>query len=342
MKTWLMGIICAALFSLGLTSPGMAADKGYKAEYKLSSVLGKPHAWGVASERWAELITEGSQGRITVRVFPGASLVGGNQTSEFTALRQGAIDLAVGGTNNWSSQVKELMLFALPFLMPDSKAQDALTGGEVGKEIFRAIADKGVMPLAWGDNGFRELSNAKRPVRTPNDLKGLKIRVVGSPMLIDTFNALGANPTQMSWADAQPALSTGAVDGQENPVSIFAKAKLHTLGQKHMTIWGCVASPLIFAVNQDVWKSWSPADQELVRAAAIEAARENVAMARKGVTTDDDSALRELQAEGVEIVQLTPAEIQVFRQAAQSVYDKWTKNIGAELVNKAETAVARH
>lgn len=340
MRPWKPSLIVAALFCLALSVPALAGEKDYKPEYKLSTVLGKPHAWGVAAERWAELVTEKSGGRITVRVFPGASLVGGNQTSEFTALRQGAIDLAVGGANNWSSQVKELSLFALPFLMPDSQAQDALTGGEVGTDIFRLIEAKGAVPLAWGDNGFRELSNSKHPVRVPDDLKGLKIRVVGSPILLDAFTALGANPTQMSWADAQPALSTGAVDGQENPVSIFSKSKLQTLGQKYLTIWGYVASPLIFAVNRDVWTSWSPADQEIVRAAALEAARENLVLARKGLSAPDDSALRELEAEGVEIARLTPEELRAFRKAAQGVYDKWTDIIGAELVKKAEAAMA--
>jgi TRAP-type C4-dicarboxylate transport system substrate-binding protein len=308
-----LGALVATL-ALALSATAAAAQ-AYKPEYKLSTVLGKPYPWGIGAERWAELVHQRTQGRINIRVFPGASLVGGNQTSEFTALRQGAIDLAVGGTNNWSPQVRELSLFSLPFLMPEAK---------------------GVVPLAWGDNGFRELSNSKRAVRTPADLKGLKIRVVGSPILTDTFVALGANPTQMSWADAQSALSTGAVDGQETPVSIFANAKFQAMGQVHLTLWGYVASPLIYAVNRDVWNTWTPADREIVRAAAIDAARENVALAR-----NEDPTLRQLAAEGVTITRLTAAERSAFRRAAQSVYDKWTPLIGPDLVKKAEAAIAR-
>ena len=101
------------------------------------------------------------------------------------------------------------------------------------------------------------------PIRKPEDLKGLKIRVVGSPLFLDTFAALGANPTQMSWADAVPALSSGAVDGQENPLTIFTVAKLHTAAnQKYLTIWGYVADPLIFVVNKEVWNSWKPGGPE--------------------------------------------------------------------------------
>jgi TRAP-type C4-dicarboxylate transport system substrate-binding protein len=118
-----------------------------------------------------------------------------------------------------------------------------------------------VVPLAWGENGYRELTNSKRPIKSPADLKGMKIRVVGSPSSSDTFTALGANPTQMSWADAQPALASGAVDGQENPLFRVHAAKLHTVGQKYVTMWGYVADPLIFVVNKDIWNSWTPALQ---------------------------------------------------------------------------------
>src|SRR3712207_6448816 len=193
-----------------------------------------------------------------MKVYPGSQLVGGDQTKEFTAMRQGVIDMAGGSTINWSPQVVELNLFSLPFLMPDHKAIDAITGSDVGKKLFEIVASKDVVPLAWGENGFRELTNSKRAVKSRDHLKGLKIRVVGSPLFNETFTALGANPTQMSWADAQPALSTGAVDGQKNPLSIFTVAKLPTVGQKHVTLWGYVADPLIFAGSKSVWSSLSP------------------------------------------------------------------------------------
>ena len=167
--------------------------------------------------------------------------------------------------------------------MPDHKAIDALTGGDAGKKLFEIIAAKDVVPLAWGENGFRELTNSKRAIRKPDDLKGLKIRVVGSPLFNETFTALGANPTQMSWADAQPALSTGAVDGQENPLTIFTAAKLHTVGQKHVTLWGYVADPLIFAVSKQVWELLGR-DQKIVREAAVEAGKYGSEIARKGIT----------------------------------------------------------
>lgn len=328
---------CLAL-ALMLTAPsGITAE--YKSEYRLSTVLGEAFPWGWGGKRWAELVAEKTGGRITIKLYPGASLVSGDQTKEFTAMRQGTIDLAVGSTINWSPQIKELNLFALPFLMSGEAALDALTQGEVGKELFAIIAKKEVVPLAWGENGFRQLSNSKHPIRQPGDLKGLKIRVVGSPLFNETFAALGANPTQMSWADAQPAMATNAVDGQENPLSVFNAAKLHTVGQKYLTLWDYMADPLIFAVSKTVWESWSPEDQAAVRAAAIQAAKEEVALARKGITVSDDLLLKEIENNGVSILRLSPTEKQAFRDATRDVYNRWSERIGAELVKKAETAV---
>jgi TRAP-type C4-dicarboxylate transport system substrate-binding protein len=171
-------------------------------------------------------------------------------------------------------------------------------------------------------------------------MKGLKFRVVGSPLFNDTFTALGANPTQMSWADAQPALASGAVDGQENPLTIFTAAKLHTIGQKNVTLWGYVADPLIYAVNRDVWSSWTQEDQKCVRDAAVTAGKENIRLARAGLIPPDDSTVKTVEGYGVNVVRLTPDERKAFVAATRPVYEKWTKTVGPDLVKKAETAVA--
>jgi len=340
-KCYALLIVLVAMtftFTFPLSLP--AAD--YKAEYKLSTVVAKPMPWGIAGERWAELVKEKTAGRINIKVYPGVSLVGGDQTKEYTAIRQGAIDMAIGSTINWSPQIKELNLFSMPFLMPDYKAIDALTRGDVGKEVWKILESKDTVPLAWGENGFRELSNSKKPVRKPDDLKGLKIRVVGSPLFLDTFTALGANPTQMSWADAVPALSSGAVDGQENPLTIFTVAKLHAAAnQKYLTIWGYVADPLIFVVSKSVWNSWKPEDQKAVREAAVQAAKENIEAARKGLIPPDDSLIKEVEGLGVTVARLTDAEKGAFRKATKEVYDKWAKQIGPELVKKAEESISK-
>lgn len=336
-RAFIAAAVAAAMF--GAAS---AQAQTYRAEYRLSTTLGTAFPWGQAGERWIELVKEKTQGRINIKLYSGNSLVGGEQTREFTAIRQGVIDMSIGSTINWSPQIKELNLFSLPFLMPDYKAMDALTQGEVGKDLFAVLEKKGdVIPLAWGENGFREMSNSKRPITSPADMKGMKFRVVGSPLYNETFSALGANPTQMSWADAQPALASGAVDGQENPLSVFVAAKLPTVGQKYLTLWHYVADPLIFVVNKQVWNSWSAADREAVRQAALQAGRENVEKARKGIAGNDNAVLKQIEAGGVTVTQLTPAQREAFVQATRPVYDKWAKNIGADLVKKAEAAIAK-
>ena len=333
--------IATAVATTLLAAAGAQAQT-YRAEYRLSTTLGTAFPWGQAGERWIELVREKTQGRINIKLYSGNSLVGGEQTREFTAIRQGVIDLSIGSTINWSPQIKELNLFSLPFLMPDYKAIDALTQGEVGKDLFAVLEKKGdVIPLAWGENGFREMSNSKRAIASPADMKGMKFRVVGSPLYNETFSALGANPTQMSWADAQPALASGAVDGQENPLSVFVAAKLPTVGQKYLTLWHYVADPLIFVVNKQVWNSWTPADREAVRQAALQAGRENVDKARKGIAGSDNAVLKQIEAAGVTVTHPTADQRAAFVQATRPVYEKWSKTIGVDLVKKAEAAIAK-
>ncbi|MBP7669894.1 MAG: DctP family TRAP transporter solute-binding subunit [Ferrovibrio sp.] len=316
------------------------AQANYKPEYKLSTVVGLPFPWGQGGEILGNLVRERTEGRINIKMYPGAALVSGDQTREFTAMRQGVIDLAIGSTINWSPQIKQLNLFSLPFLAQDHAGIDAMVQGPVGKEIMGLVEKSGVVALAWGENGFREVTNSKREIRTPADMKGLKFRVVGSPIFNDTFTALGANPTQMSWADAQPALASGAVEGQENPLHIFTAAKLHNLAQKFVTRWGYVADPLIFAANKDVFDSWSAKDRDIVRQAALDAGKQEIAIARKGLVPGDQSLVDEVKGFGVTVTELSAAEKDAFKAAVKPVFEKWTKEIGPDLVKRAEDAVA--
>ncbi len=330
----LLGAITCSLAAMAIAPSAMAAD--YKSEYKLSIVVSTAFPWGQGAQIWSDLVRERTDGRINIKIYPGTSLVQGDQTREFNAIRQGVIDMAVGSTINWSPQIKELNLFSLPFLMPDYASIDALIQGQVGERLFQRLEKAGVVPLAWGENGYRQVSNSKHEIKGPDDMKGLKLRVVGSPLYIDTFTALGANPTQMSWADAQPALASGAVDGQENPLSIYTGAKLHNVGQKYLTLWNYVADPLIFVVNKQVWESWSEEDRKIVGEAAKEAATRQIEISRKGVTPEDPSLLKEIEGLGVTVTTLTPEQHQAFVDATKQVFEKWKKTIGEDLVSQAQ------
>ncbi|MDB5414343.1 MAG: C4-dicarboxylate transporter [Rubritepida sp.] len=318
-----------------------AAQTQYRAEYKMSVVGNRPIPFAEGAFQWAELITQRSGGRINVKVYPGSQLVGGDQTRELLAMRQGIIDFAVFSTINIAPQVREAGIFQLPFLMPDHRAFDALINGEVGRDLIGIMDRRDVATLAIGENGFREISNSRRAIRVPADLRGLKIRFAAGTIFNDIFNGLGANPLQMSFADLQPALSTGAVDGQENPVNLFLGFRMDTLAQRHMTIWNYVNDALLFGLSKSVLASFTPADQQLVRECALEAARNNVALARQGlgIPGTDDSALVELRNRNVEVTILTPEEKRVFATALRPVYERWSNTIGTEITRKAEAAI---
>ena len=216
-------------------------------------------------------------------------------------------DFCFASTINWSTTIKELNLFNLPFFFPDYKSLDALTQGEIGLEIGGLLKKKGVTLLAWGENGFRALTNSKGPVAKPEDLAGMKIRVVGTPIFIDTMTALGANPVNMNWGDAQVAFQQGVVDGQENPVvAIEIPVKIWQF-HKYATIWHYVIDPLMFTVNNKVMASFTPEDQKIIREAADEAGEWQRALVRKGLIAPDLSAIDTMRQNGMDVVILDQA-----------------------------------
>ncbi|MBE7416643.1 MAG: TRAP transporter substrate-binding protein DctP [Ideonella sp.] len=332
-------IVGGAALGATLALPHVArAQAAYKAEYKMSTVVPPAFAWGKGGAIFADLVRERTAGRINIKQYPGASLVQGQQDREFAAMRQGVIDVLCGAPINWAGTVRELGVFTLPFILPNHKAWDAATtDAAIMGEYFDLVRKAGAEPLAVGETGYRQISNRVHPIRSPADLKGLKIRVVGSPMYGEIMSAMGANPTFMSWADAQPALASGAVDAQENPLEVFLAAKIHTLGQKFVTKWNYSNDILLFAIAAPVWSSWSADDRKIVRDAAQEAARQQVAIVRK-LFADDVAAVRAL---GVDVHLPTPAEMQAWRDATRSAYTKWKDAINPGLVTKIEQVAAR-
>ena len=315
------------------------AAAGYKDEYKMSVVVGSKLPWGQGAQRFADIVKEKTEGRINIKVYPSSSLMAGKQTNEFLIHRQGVAEFCFASTINWSTTIKELNLFNLPFFFPDYKALDAVTGGEVGQDIAELLNKKGVTLLAWGENGFREMTNSKRAVATPADMEGMKVRVVGTPIFIETMKALGANPVNMNWGDAQVAFQQGVVDGQENPVvAIEIPVKIWQF-HKYITVWHYVIDPLMLTVNTKVFADFSPADQEIIQNAARQAAEEQLAVVRKGLIAPDLSAFDILRENGMEVTMVDDAGRAAFVEKTAAVREKWTETVGAELVKKAEEAI---
>ena len=343
-------VLSAACIGL-LAAPSGAA---YKQEYKLSVVPSATSGWGLTAAHFADLVRERTDGRINIKVYCGAQLMAGKQTSELLLVRRGAIDFAYASTINWSPQVKELNLPAMPFFIannPDRyKAMDAIEAGKSGQMLIDAVQKTGVVFIGWGENGFRELTTSKGPINRPDDMKGMKLRVCGTPIFTDIFEALGANPQAINWSEAVTGFQQGIVDGQENPTNgINIPLQIWTWHKYH-TDWHYMIDPLLLTANGKVWKEFSDEDKKIIKECADETEKYSKALSRLGF--DDGTSLAYLQGinkapaitdpykvmedKGMNIVKFTPEQVAEFYAATQAVRDKWSKEIGEELVKAAE------
>lgn len=355
-RKWLFSLI-AGLF-ISIMACGAYAADDYKKEYKLSVVPGATSGWGKTASYFADLVRDRSNGKINIKVYPAGQLFAGKQTSEFNMVRNGAIDFALASTINWSPTIKELNLTALPFLLaaqPDRyKAMDAIMAGKSGDMMVKAIEDKGVKIIGWAENGFRELTTNKGPIKSPADLKGMKIRVVGSPIFIETFRELGANPVNMNWSEATTGFQQGVVDGQENPTnSINIPLQIWNYHKNHSD-WHYIIDPLLLGVNPKVWNSFSPEDQKLLIECAAETEKYGKALSRIGMDNGESAAYLQsinqmpavtdpyglMEEKGMVVTRLTPEQIQEFYKATQKIRDDWTKKIGPDLVKAAQEDMA--
>jgi tripartite ATP-independent transporter DctP family solute receptor len=324
--------------TIGISSTALAAD--YKPEFKMSIVgPNEENPWGRAATRFADVVKYRTQGRIQIKNYFSGRLFAGKQTTEFAHLQQGLADFSIGSTINWSPQVIQLNVFALPFMFPGYSAVDAVESGEPGERLFKVIERNGAIPIAWGENGFRELTNSKRPIHRPEDLDGLKIRVVGVPLFVEIFQALGANPVPMNFDEALEAFRRGTVDGQENPAELIISHKLWAV-HKYVTLWRYTIDPLILAVSARTWEGLSREDQGILRKAGEEVMGQQKTEAREGLKESNViiEKLRDLYL--MEVFNPSPADMKLFRNKTHSVYNKWSDEIGIELVRSVEGLVA--
>jgi len=325
------------------------ASARFKKEYKMQVNVGPTTAWGKGAAKFAELAEKKTGGKIRVRPYYGSSLLKGAQLNSTQMVARGGIDLAFESTINTAPVIPEMNIFSLPFFVSTFQRVDRLEEGETGKFLFREMESKGVTPLAWGENGFRQLTNSRRAVRRPSDLRGLKIRVVGSPLFIDIFRSLGADPIDMNWGDAITASQQRTVDGQENPIAILLAARIYQY-HKYLTDWNYLIDPLILYWNKKEWGGFSPSIRKALRSAAVEAARYEKALVRAGL--DGEVSLKILKEEfnyipevpypleylkkkGMMITTLTEKEREDFRQKLLPVKTKWIKKLGKKTYRAA-------
>lgn len=304
-------------------------------ELKLSVAVGTAYALGKAGERWAKRLAGQSDGKLAVKLYPGATLSNRDPAQEFAALRDGAVDLAVGSTLFWSVQVEALSVVGLPWLAGDPQALAALLTGPVADALMTAVERAGVVPLALAPLGSRGLATMERAVRTPADLAGLRVRVTPLPAIGDLYVALGAQPQAIAYAAADAAFAAGTLDAQDGMPATFAAARLDAVGLRRVVLWNAMAEAAVFAVNRKRWESWTDAERARVRDGARESAAELAELAR----VESDAALVALRKGGMAVTRLTSAERAAFAAAARGAYDKWAKVAGEELVRAAEAAV---
>ena len=326
----LSGTALAATLATALSVGIAGADT-----LRLSHNTGENSTWHIGSERFAELVAERTDGAFDVRVFPNAQLAGGDQMRQAEMVGRGALDVVVTSAINVTPLVPEMAVFSLPYLFASYDQVDAAVQGAPGEAMAEILLEQGIVVLAWGENGFREVTNNRRPILTPDDMRGLNMRVAG-PMYIDVMNALGANPQQMQWVETISALQQGVVDGQENPIgAVIVPLQVYEV-QRYMTTWHYSYDPIFLGISQARWDSMDAETQEIMREAAQEAMAFQREITRQG-TADGIAYLRE---QGMEVHEATPEEIAAFREATQPAFDMWAERVGAELVELFLAATA--
>ncbi len=347
-KIIILSLIIVLLMGISF-SVGSAKEFKPKAEYTMTVNVNPAFGWGMSAQKWCDLINERTGGKINVKPYWGSQLLAGKQMNWFQAVAEGSIDFAVESTINSSAVVKSHNLFSLPFFINTFENLDKIEYGETGKKMFAEMEKMQVKALAWGENGFRQITNNVRPVRTPEDMKGLRLRVCPTPIYDDIYKQLGADPIHMNWGDAVTGFQQGAVDGQENPYGVLLPVKIWEY-HKYATNWNYLVDPLLFVVNKGVWDSFPEDIQTIIKEAAEEAGIWEKAFVRRGL--DGDISINILKDKfgetpeildqvayvktmGMEVIELTAAELRAFKEATKPVLDKWISEVGVDFVAAA-------
>lgn len=301
---------------------------------RLSHNVGDTTTWHKGAEKFNELISQATDGKIDVRVFPNAQLAGGDQMKQAEMIGRGALDLVLTSAINVTPLVPEMAVFSLPYLYSSYDEVDATTQGEPGQMMADILLDKGIVVLAWGENGFREVTNNVRPITSPEDMQGLNMRVAG-PMYIDVMNALGANPQQMQWSETLTALQQGVVDGQENPIgAVIIPQQVYEM-QKYLTTWHYSYDPIFLGISRAKWDSYDAETQDKLRTAAVEAMEYQRQITREGTA----NGVAFLTEKGMDIYEPSAEELQAFRDATTPAFDQWAAKVGPEIVAAFQAAI---
>ncbi|MFD1384545.1 DctP family TRAP transporter solute-binding subunit [Rhodanobacter aciditrophus] len=321
-----------SLVAAGVASSVSAAD--------LTLTLGHvdPQEWtnskkGAATEVFKNLVEAESGGRIEVNVYPAGQL--GGETDLVQSAQEGMISMTmVSGA--FAKVCEEAAVLEIPYLFPSAPVAWEVLDGEFGQALSQHCLEKtGLRTLAYGETGFRNFTNSKRPVAEPADLNGLKIRVMTLPLYVEMVKAMGAEPTPIAWPEVPSALTTGVVDGQENPVSVINSNKFYEF-QKYLTLDGHVYGTDFMLINDDLYTSLSDEDRAIIDRAAKVAGTVGRAIQQY----KSAEGLKSLAENGMEITTPTAEQLAKFQEAAQPAVLEWLRGeIDGEWIDRVQASV---
>ena len=323
MQKWILAALATAL----IAATGPAAAEG-PIIIKFSHVVAPDTPKGVAAEKFAELAGQYTSGRVKVEVYPNSQLY--KDKEELEALQLGAVQMLAPSNSKFGPiGIKEFEVFDLPYILPDLATLRKVTDGPLGARLLKLLEPKGMVGLAYWDNGFKVMSANKKLI-APSDYRGVKFRIQSSKVLEAQFRTLGAVPQVMAFSDVYQALQTGVVDGQENTPSNMLTQKMHEV-QKYTTLTNHGYIGYVVVVNRKFWEGL-PAD---IRDQLTRAMKEATAFGNNRSAEENAQALEEMRKSGkTELIKLTPEQDTAMRKAMQPVYDEVSSRISRSLIDE--------
>jgi len=315
----------AATVLAALAAPASAQIKEHM--FKVGIGLSEDHPQALAVKHFAEQLAAKSGGKMTAKLFASGSL--GNDVSMTSALRGGTLEMTIPDSSTLMSLIKPFGVLNLPLTFNNEQEADAVLDGPFGQKLQAMLPDKGLIGLGFWENGFRHVTNSRRPIHKADDLAGLKLRVIQSPLFLDTFNALGTNATPMPFTELYTAMEQSAVDGQENPPATILASKFYEV-QKHLVLSRHMYSAWVLLMSKKTWDGLSAQEQKIVQ----DAAREATVYERKTIRAFSETALGELKKAGMQITELPAAEQAKLRAKLQPVLTKYGREFGEATTNE--------
>lgn len=331
--TFARSITTAAVFALSMTFAHDAGAEIREKSLRFAFTATKAHPQGQGAQKFAELVEQKSGGKMRVRLFGDGSLGGDLQT--VSALQGGTLDITVLNGGLLSNLSKDFGLLDLPFLFNSATEADAVVDGPVGEKLFAKLPEKGLVGLTYWELGFRDITTSTRPITKLEDFKGLKLRVVQSPLFIDLFNTLGANAVPLPFPELHSALEQRVVDGQENPLATIQGMKFYEV-QKYLSISRHIYNPQTVIMSRKTWDGLNADEQAVIR----QAAKESTAYQREVSRKANAASLATLQKEGMTINEIAPAELDRIREAVKPVVAKFSAEANPALLKEINETIA--